>query len=77
MRTDPECQCLAVTLAIVPLERPKGVNQASMKYDSQSGVGLRYIEWYDGDSDIWKSRFDVLYGLKTQRPEWSVAIAAA
>ena len=67
----------AVTLAIVPLERPKGVNQASMKYDSQSGVGLRYIEWYDGDSDIWKSRFDILYGIKTQRPEWSVAIASA
>ena len=53
------------------------VHQSSMKYDSQSGVGLRYIEWYDGDSDIWKSRFDVLYGIKTQRPEWSVAIAAA
>ena len=67
----------AVALAIVPLEKPKGVNQASMKYDQQSGVGLRYIEWYDGDSDIWKSRFDILYGIKTQRPEWSVAIAAA
>jgi hypothetical protein len=67
----------AVALAIVPLEKPKGVNQASMKYDAQSGVGLRYIEWYDGDSDLWKSRFDVLYGIQTQRPEWSCVIAAA
>ena len=67
----------AVALAIVPLEKPDGVNQASMKYDEQSGVGLRYIEWYDGDTDLWKSRFDVVYGIKTQRPEWSCAIAAA
>ena len=67
----------AVALAIVPLEKPDGVNQAAMKYDDQSGVGLRYVEWYDGDTDLWKSRFDVVYGIKTQRPEWSVAIAAA
>lgn len=67
----------AVTLAIVPLEKPDGVNAASMKYDEQSGVGLRYIEWYDGDTDLWKSRFDVVYGLRTQRPEWTCAVAAA
>ena len=67
----------AVALAIVPLEKPEGVNQASMKYDEQSGVGLRYIEWYDGDTDLWKSRFDIVYGILVQRPEWSCAIAAA
>jgi hypothetical protein len=26
---------------------------------------LRYIRWYDGDDDKWKSRFDVVYGFKT------------
>lgn len=66
----------AVSLAIVPLECPDGVNTARMKYDEQSGVGLRYIEWYDGDTDLWKSRFDVVYGILPQRPEWMVAIAA-
>lgn len=67
----------AVALAIVPLEKPDGVNTASTKYDEQSGLGMRYIEWYDGDTDLWKSRFDVVYGIKTQRPEWACAIAAA
>lgn len=66
----------AVTVAIVGLEKPDGVNQASVKYDEQSGVGLRYIEWYDGDFDLWKFRFDVVYGVLVQRPEWAVRIAA-
>lgn len=66
----------AVTLAIVPLEKPGGVNTAATKYDKQSGVGLRYIEWYDGDSDLWKSRFDVVYGIAVPRPEWAVRICA-
>ena len=67
----------AVQLAIVPLELPEGVNRAAMKYDSKSGVGLRCIEWYDGDTDLWKTRFDVVFGLVVQRPEWCVAVAGA
>jgi coat protein Gp5 len=66
----------AVALAIVPLEEPGGVNQASMKYDDESGLGMRYIEWYDGDVDLWKSRFDVVYGIKVQRSEWACALAS-
>jgi hypothetical protein len=66
----------AVALAIVPLDEPGGTNESSMKYDKQSGVGLRYIEWYDGDKDLWKSRFDVLYGILLQRPEWACVIAS-
>ena len=66
----------AVTVAIVGLEKPDGVNAAAVKYDDQSGVGLRYIEWYDGDTDLWKSRFDVVYGILAQRPEWACRIAA-
>jgi len=67
----------AAALAIVPLEKPGDANRASVKYDSQSGVGIRCVEWYDGDDDKFKVRFDVLYGLVTQRPEWAVVIAAA
>ena len=66
----------AVTLAIVPLDKPDGVNQASMKYDSTSGCGMRYIEWYDGDTDKWKSRFDIVFGLLVQRPEHAIAVYA-
>ena len=62
----------AVALAIVPLEVPGGVNQASMKYDAESGVGLRYAEWWDGDTDQWKSRFDVVFGVLLQRGEHAV-----
>src|SRR3990167_6289327 len=66
----------AVTVAVIGLKKPEGVNQASVKYDDKSGVGIRYIEWYDGDSDLWKSRFDVVYGILAQRPEWACRIAA-
>ena len=67
----------AVALAIVPLEKPDGVNSASMKYDSTSGVGMRYCEWWDGDTDQWKSRFDVVFGVLLQRGEHCVAAYAA
>lgn len=67
----------AVTLAIVPLEKPEGVNQASTKTDATSGVSMRIIEWYDGDVDMWKLRSDVLFGVLLQRAEHSIAIYAA
>ena len=67
----------AAALAIVPLEKPGDATRAPVKYDSQSGVGIRCVEWYDGDDDKFKVRFDVLYGLITQRPEWAVVVAAA
>ena len=67
----------AVSLAIVPLDKPDGVNAASMKYDPTSGVGMRYVEWYDGDTDQWKFRFDIVFGLLAQRPEHIVAVLAA
>lgn len=66
----------AVALAIVPLDKPGGVNQASMKYDATSGVGMRYAEWWDGDTDQWKSRFDVVFGVLLQRPEHCIAVFA-
>lgn len=66
----------AVALAIVPLEKPDGVNQASVKYDAESGVGMRYAEWWDGDTDQWKSRFDVVFGVLLQRAEHAVVAYA-
>ena len=63
-------------LAIVPLDKPDGVNTASTKSDATSGVSLRYIEAYDIDTDMWKSRFDVLFGLKLQRGEHCAAVYA-
>jgi len=67
----------AATVAIVPLDVPDGVNTARQKFDEKSGVGIRYAEWWDGDVDLWKSRFDVLYGIQLQRGEWACAVAGA
>ena len=66
----------AVTLAIVPLDKPDGVNQASTKSDPTSGVSMRYIEWYDGDTDMWKFRTDVLFGVLLQRAEHAITVYA-
>ncbi len=60
----------AVALAFAPLPKPEGVHQASTKTDPKLGVSMRFIRWYDGDSDLWKARFDVKFGVKVLRPEW-------
>jgi len=54
------------------LEVPKGMDMAYQT--SKNGVNLRFLRWYDGDSDIWKSRFDVYYGFKTIRPMFATRI---
>jgi hypothetical protein len=66
----------AIALAFAPLPKPDGVDMASTKTDKQLGVSLRFIRWYDGDSDLWKARFDVKYGIKVLRPEWVCRIAS-
>ena len=49
------------------LEMPKGMDMAYRA--SMDGISLRFLRWYDGDEDQWKSRFDVLYGKKTIRQQ--------
>jgi hypothetical protein len=47
------------------LDIPNGVD---MKYRAKmDDISMRFIRWFDGDEDEWKSRFDVLYGYKTLR----------
>lgn len=47
------------------LELPNGMDMAHRaKKDSMS---MRFLRWFDGDEDQWKSRFDILYGFKTLR----------
>lgn len=47
------------------LEMPGGMDMAyRAKKDS---ISMRFVRWFDGDEDQWKSRFDVLYGYKTLR----------
>ena len=60
----------AIALAFAELQKPAGVDQASVKTDKQIGVSMRFVRQWDVDSDTFKSRFDVLFGYKVLRPEW-------
>ena len=60
----------AIALAFAELQKPAGVDMASVKTDKQIGVSMRFVRLYDVDTDVFKSRFDVLFGYKVVRPEW-------
>jgi hypothetical protein len=67
---------LAVTMAIVPMEMPtRGVVEAHR--ESQDGVSIRLITFYDGINDQQITRLDVLYGYKWVRPEWACRVPDA
>jgi len=66
----------AIALAFCPLPKPEGVDMASTKTDRQLGISLRFVRWFDGDTDSFKARFDVKYGVKVLRPEWVVRVAS-
>ena len=66
----------SIALAFAELPKPQGVDMSSTKTDKQLGISLRFVRWYDGDTDAFKGRFDVKYGVKVLRPEWIVRCAA-
>jgi hypothetical protein len=60
----------AIALAFAPLPKPDGVDMSSTKTDRKLGVSMRFVRWFDGDTDLFKARFDVKFGVKVLRPEW-------
>jgi hypothetical protein len=64
----------ALALAVVPLERPQGVDFAAVETDPETGVSVRVVRQYDIDSDKFKCRLDVLYGWAAARSEWACQI---
>lgn len=64
---------MAITMATADLELPRGVHEAFR--ETYDGVSMRFITGYDVTNDNFISRFDVLYGYATIRPEWGVAVA--
>jgi hypothetical protein len=62
----------AFAFVAADLEMPKGVDMAYMANIDK--LPLRFIRWYDGDDDRWKSRFDVLYGYKTIRQQLATRV---
>ena len=66
-------------LCIAPQPQEDGVG-AKMKMVSDpdgGGIGIRYAFWWDGDSNTWKIRFDILIGLLAQQPEFCLRLGAA
>ena len=61
----------AFALVTCPIEVPEDANGAAMTYKD---VSIRYIKWYDGKTDEQIYRLDVLYGWKTQYPEYAVRL---
>lgn len=60
----------AFTFVMADLELPtSGVEAASRK--RYKDYSVRVITFYDGSTDQFKFRLDVLYGWKTLRPEWA------
>ena len=63
----------AFAVVFADLEMPKGMDMAK-QVNIDGTMPLRFIRWYDGNTDIWKSRFDVLYGYKTIRRQLATGI---
>lgn len=61
----------ALAVAFQELPKPQGVDMAATKTDKQLGLSMRLIRWYDGDDDLFKVRFDILFGFTWVRPEWA------
>lgn len=62
----------AIALATVDLPLPQGVHMASRK--SHAGLSIRIIKDYDINNDRFPCRMDILYGIKTVRPELGVRL---
>ena len=53
----------AFTIAVVPMVSPPGA--VDVARESQDGINVRLIPYYDGTNDYSNYRLDVLYGRKT------------
>lgn len=62
----------AITLAMAPLDLPTdGVSAAR---ESMDGISIRSARQYDITNDKTVFRFDILYGIKAQNPDFAVRI---
>jgi hypothetical protein len=64
----------AFTMVMVDLEKPGGVWMADRVSDKQLGISLRIVKAYDIQTDSQPARLDILWGVKTVRPEMAVRV---
>ena len=60
----------AITLAMAPLDLP--TDGASASRESFGNISIRAVRQYDITSDETVYRFDILYGVKAQNPDFAV-----
>ncbi len=70
-------QCLAYhedafSFVSADLELPKGTDMAAR--ERFEGISMRFVRDWDSVNDDWINRIDVLYGMKTLRPQLAVRI---
>jgi hypothetical protein len=59
----------AITLAMAPLDMP--TDGASAARESFKGISIRSVRQYDITNDKTVFRFDILYGIKAQNPDFA------
>jgi hypothetical protein len=62
----------AITLAMAPLDMPE--DGASAARESFKGISIRAVRQYDITNDKTVFRFDILYGIKAQNPDFAVRL---
>ena len=62
----------AITLAMAPLDMPE--DGASSARESFKGISIRSVRQYDITNDKTVFRFDILYGIKAQNPDFAVRL---
>jgi hypothetical protein len=62
----------AITLAMAPLDLP--VDGATSARESFKGISIRAVRQYDVINDKTVFRFDILYGIKAQNPDFAVRL---
>jgi hypothetical protein len=67
----------AYAVVSVPGKVPGGTDMAYQERDPETGIWLRFIRDFDTDTDIWKCRFDVYWGISPLYREHACRIQAA
>jgi hypothetical protein len=68
------CHKNAITLAMAPLDMP--TDGASSARESFKNISIRSVRQYDITNDKTVFRFDILFGVKVQNPDFAVRLTS-
>jgi hypothetical protein len=64
----------AFKMVTVPLYTPKG--EELVATETVDGITVNIVRYFDGNTRVVKTRYDVLYGFDAVRPEWACVLPA-